>query len=233
MLVIRRDSDQSWFAAREIFIFMFSVAAGGKISAQSNCCTPLSYGEKQQQKHQHTTVLKQSWKENNGKRRQRKAAREKEWKDRSYEKTGVKRTIYNILFNNDCGINHASTLLRTLKQWIFNTCRFTVKNKQTNKKLNKNIFYSCVAPTLPFKWKKKVPDLTWRGLLQTPRTGLRHPSFAGRCRKVVLGVEAVAKLSTGLRHPSFGESCRRAVFGVWAVVFAFSSVHASTLNHHA
>ena len=59
MPVIRHE-DQSWFAAREIFIFIFSVAAGGKILAQSNCYTPLSYGEKQQQKHQQTTALKQS-----------------------------------------------------------------------------------------------------------------------------------------------------------------------------
>ena len=41
-------------------------------------------------------------------------------------------------------------------------------------------------------WRRKVPESDARS--QTPSTGLRHPSFGGRCRKAVLGVWGWLKL---------------------------------------
>ena len=54
------------------------------------------------------------------------------------------------------------------------------------------------------------------GLGQTPNTGLRHPSFGGRCRKAVPRSVGLGQTpNAGVRHPSFGGRCQKAVLGVW------------------
>ena len=50
-----------------------------------------------------------------------------------------------ILLNNTCAINHACTLLHTLKWSMFYTCRFC---------------YLCAAPPFSIQWNKEIFDST-------------------------------------------------------------------------